>query len=221
MPRQKTTAVRILSSEEQLRAEAYELLEISPAEVEQQAKIEHLFKAIGGKDVVFNYLEGSEEPIARKVLEGRRLLDVRQLAAVPFEALCVYAKISPRKMFGLIAEEVAYQTAQASTLLARASHPDVVAATVAMSLLPSGTQERLMLHKAQGFVPVPKNSVTHVHGNQSIDARQQSVAVSVLPPVEDDIRRMSDRFLKVTPAPPPACMVPQEDPDSEHGEDEE
>ena len=181
------------SSHNQEVEESYILLDVDPDEVASQPKIEHLFRDIGGVIRVFEYLEGSEEPEARRILEARNRLSVRQAAVLPFEAFCVAAKVPTKKAFGVISQEVMEQGAKASALIARARHPEVVQYTVEQALTPAGTQERKMLHLAAGMLPQPKGNVT-VFGGVAIDSRNQQVNVSVLPPVEDSAKRLADRF---------------------------
>lgn len=181
------------------------LLEVTEESLSASAKIEHLFKGIGGPEKVIEFLAGSEEPEARAVVELRGRLNKEQAKAVPFEAYCVAAKIPTKKMFGIIAAEAADQSAKATALLADATHTKVVEATVKNALHPLGTKDREMLHKAKGFVPIPKTAVTFV---KNLDARQQTATV-VLQPVEDTVRRLSDRFNSgmEMPALPPAQEI--------------
>jgi hypothetical protein len=203
------TRPRAAKNKAQLRADAYVLLEITPEDVTACPRIEHLFKGIGGQSKVLEYLAGSEEPEARAVLAMRDRLSYAQAGAVPFEAYCVAAKISTKKMFGVISQEVMTQSSAATMLISKAAHPKVVEATIARAMGPLGTADARMLHQAEGFVPVPKNSITHIHGN--VDARTQTANVAVLPPVEDNVRRLSDRFNSAMVAPPAQIAAAFED----------
>ena len=193
-------------------------LEVTPEDLDNCPKIEHLFKGIGGRQQVFEYLSGSEEPDARKILDLRKRLSGKQIAAVPFEAYCLAAGISPKKMFGIVAAEVLDQEAKAKQIMVAAKHTQVVEATIESALDPEfGSADRRMMHQATGFVPVPKNSITHIHGNQTIDQRSQATMIAVLPPVEDTVRRLADRFndrvldIKALPAPAPIEEEDEED----------
>lgn len=210
------------------RSDALAMLEVTEAQLAAIPTIEHLFRGIGDptrytaepeaiddvadimgdpskvnfsrtkrdKKKVLEYLSGSEEPDARTVMALRARLTQSQADACPFEAYCVAAGLSTKKMFGLISQECYDQATLATALLAKARHPDVVQATIDMALSPLGDKDRKMLHQAQGFVPVPKTAVTHIHGN--VDARQQTANVAVLPPFEDSIRKLADRFNTMT-----------------------
>jgi len=188
MPISKLKAVKTKAD---LAKEALVLLGVKPADLAATPRIEHLFKGLGGQEAVLEYLAGSEEPEARKICELRARLNVRQAAAVPFEAYCVAAGIPTKRMFGIVAQEVSEQAEKATALLAKAMHPEVVQATINYALMPHGDKDRKMMHLHAGFVPTPKSSMT-VFGN--VDARQQTQNVAVLPPVEDNVRRLSDRF---------------------------
>lgn len=191
----KPKKLKVIKTTRDRAVSAYEILEIDEESVRKVPKIEHLFRGIGGKQKVFEYLEGSEEPEARKILDLRDRLSQHEANALPFEAFCVAAGIPVKKMFGIISQEVMEQSAKATALLAKARHTEVVQATIENALLPTGDKDRKMLHQAEGFVPVPKNSVTNIYGNQTIDARtQQKIDVAILPSVEDGVRAISDRF---------------------------
>lgn len=189
-------------------AEALVVLGISPDDLELSPKIEHLFKGIGGQERIFEYLGGSEDKDARTLLDLRKRLNERQRRHVPFEAYCIAAGLSVKKVFGLISAEAMDQEEMAKQLLFRVRHTEVLQATIDNALDPLGSTDRNMLHKAAGFVPVPKNTVTFVRGNQINDSRQVNTSsITVLPPVEDSIKRLGDRFneklteIKALPAP--------------------
>jgi hypothetical protein len=201
------------------RQEALILLDVTEEQVDACPKIEHLFKGIGGKDRVLEFLAGSEEPDARSLLEQAKKLTTHQLVAVPFEALCLAAGLTTKRAFGLVAEEATTQSAAAATLVAKAARADVVKATVDSALTPFGVKDREMLHKAEGFVPVPKTQTTFVRGDQVVDARVQTVN-AILPPLEEGIRRSSDRFneiikQRVAALPEPEAIEVEEEEDEE------
>jgi hypothetical protein len=182
----------------------------------QSPKVEHLFKPIGGKEKALEFLAGSEALEARKILELHDRLNLAQKAAVPFEAYCCSAGISPKRAFGIVCEEASDQSAKAVDLLAKVRHPEVLEATIDNALRASGVRDREMIHKAQGFVPVPKTSVTNFFGR--VDARTQTANVAVLPPVEDGVRRLSDRFNDALDAAAPVRMIEATEEDEEEEE---
>ena len=191
------------------------LLEVEPAAVSDAPQITHLLKPIGGPRKVFEYLSGSDKPEARAVLELRTRLNKRQQDAVPFEAYCVAAGVSTKTMFGIISEEVMEQSSKARELLVGASRQVVIEAAVKSASMVSGTKDREMLFKHDKFLPLPKS--VNVFGD--VDARRQQVNVAVLPPVEEGIRRLSDRFNSELSA-PPARVVEVETPEVP-GEDDD
>lgn len=205
------------------KRDAYTLLCIEPHEVDSAPRISHLLKAAGIYSTVFDILSGSEEPEARKLVEMRARLNKRQARVVPFEAYCVAAEIAPKKAFGIISQETMDQCGQVSVLLAKAAHPKVVQATIESAITLDGVADRKMLHQHESFVPIPKTSITNIHGHQMIDARQQVQNIALLPPLEDVVTRMHDRFNDL--APPRALPTPDEfdnpelEPD-DSGEDE-
>lgn len=198
----------------QLFDEAMLLLEIDAQAVLDSPRIEHLFKGIGGQRQVFEYLSGSEEPEARKLIELRGRLNQKQADAIPFEAYCVAAGISVKKMFGIIAAETADQSAKATMLLSKSRHPEVLQATIDNALTPFGDKDRKMLHQAEGYVPVPKTSVTHFHAH--VDQRTTAQAATALPPPEDSIKALSARFATIEV---PALAAPVEVDDEREDDD--
>lgn len=172
---------------------------------------------------LWEYISGSDDPDARKILEARSLVPAATADWVPFEAYCLAAGVATKKAFGIVAQEVADQSGKAAALLARANHPDVVSFTVEQALTAEGTAERRMLHQSQGFLPMPKSNILNVYGNAAIDQRNQSANVAVLPPVEDSVRRLHDRFgeMIIESAPPvPLALPPGEDDAGDDDEDE-
>lgn len=194
-------------SQEENLADALVLLGVKPEELEDCPKIEHLIQGIGHTRI-FEYMEGSEDKDARELIAARKRLNRFQRAAVPFEAYCLAAGLSTKKVFGLIAAEAMDQEEKAKQLLFRVRHTEVVQATIDSAMNAEfGAGDRKMLHLAGGFLPTPKNSVTFVR-NQTVDNRLQGATITqVLPPAEDTIRRLGDRFndrimdIKAIPAP--------------------
>ncbi len=175
-------------------SDAYTLLQVTPEQVEDIPKISHLLRGLGdGKSIthrVFEYLSGSEDEDARRLVRSRRLLTTEQAEAVPIEAFCVAAGITSRRLFGLIAQEVVEQEALATALLTRAAHPKVVQATIDSALTMFGDKDRKMLHQEAGFIPVPKNQITINKNNVTNVAN-----VAMLPPIEDVAKKISSRFI--------------------------
>lgn len=72
---------------------------------------------------------------------------------LPPEAFCHAAGVSPWRVLEIIAGVAVRQGAQASAIIAAIAHPRVVEKTIDMALQDDGTRERMMLHKAVGFLP--------------------------------------------------------------------
>lgn len=189
-----------------LLKQAYALLEVTATEVAALPKISHLIKPAGNTVRIIEYLKHSEEPGARAVCKqaerlGRDSERPEMLAAISIEALCAAAGVAPKKLFGIIATEVAEQSAQATMLLSKAMHPKVLEKTIAYAMEPDGSADRKMIHQAEQYLPVPKTSVTFA---KQIDARTQVQNVAILKPLEDSMKRLSDRFMEIAPVAPVA-----------------
>lgn len=187
------------------RTDALILLEVSADEIAAAPKISHVLEAAKIKDP-WEYIEGSEQPEARALLAVRARLSKRQAGTLEFEAFCVAAKISPKKALAMLTMEVFDQAGKASALLAASQHPAVTEATIQAALSPLGTPERKMLHLHAEFLPVPKTSIINVRGNHAVIGGEQKNLV--LPPVEEGIRRLGDRFNQRAIAPAPVAPVP-------------
>lgn len=172
------------------------VLEVSPVDLEQVPKIQHLLKVIGSRAKLFEYLEGSDTTEALNITKLRARLTHQQFMAVPFEAFCLAAKVPVKTMYGIIAAEVMDQGNKASSLMLRARHPEVVKATIDRALKFDGTADAKMLHQANHFVPVPKNTTTIIHGDVVADKSTVN-NVAILAPMEDNSRRLADRFMEM------------------------
>jgi len=189
-----------------LLEKVYAELEISAARVNALPRISHLLKPAGNTAQIVEYLRHSEEPDAVAVCaQADRLIKYVGakrhvlLEAASVEALCAAAGVSPKKLFGIIAAEVAEQSAQATALLSKAMHPKVLEKTIQYAMKEGGMADRKMIHQAEQYLPVPKTSVTFA---KHIDARTQTQNVAILKPLEDSMKRLSNRFLEMAPPEP-------------------
>jgi len=139
------------------------------------------------------YLQSSDAPDASKILVPYLQIPKSLRALLPIEAYCVAAGISPMRALEIIMGAAVRIGAQASTIIAAVNHPRVVEKTVEMALTDDGFSDRMVLHKAAGFVPMPKGNQTTIQltQNASATAAAQSVAA---PPPEATIRRIANRF---------------------------
>ena len=171
----------------------YDRLGVTPEAVAALPQIRHVLAESGVLRLVWDFLLGSDDPSARALLEARSTLNKTQQAKCPIEALCLAAEVPPRKALEVIMGAVWEQSSKAGDLLYAANHKNVVQAALNTALVPGkeGTKERENLFKHASFVPVNKNTV--VFGTQN-NIGQQTNQVAILPPVEDRVRRLSERF---------------------------
>lgn len=191
------------------------LLEVDSADVEREPKVEHILKtAIGARDRVFEYLEGSESPIARQLLDLKKRLTRRQYLAVPFEAFCLAARIPVKEVFGMLSAEVMDQGARATKMMLHAQHPQVLRRTIDRAMAFDGTADAKMLHQAMRTVPVPRNTVNVINGD--VTKNEQHIHAR-LPSVEDTGRRLANRFNADMSIPDaiPAQLVADDEEDQE------
>lgn len=178
------------------QAEAYNLLGVDEYDVLAVQKIEPLLKRSDVLGKVWQFLEVSPKEVCKKLLAQRMKLTSNSLRnAVPFEAYCVAAGIDTAEALGVIVSEVYTQNEQAAGLMASMAQPDVVKATIDRAVEPGGSRERDMLHKHSNFVPVPKTMVTFVgKADKVVGGDDHSQNLTVLPPIEQVVRQVSDRF---------------------------
>ena len=176
---------------------AYPLLGVTVEQLQAQPRIGHLLSRVASIATIFDYLAGSEEPEVQAICHLRQQLTVNQQDTVPFEAYAVAMKMPTKKLFGLIMQEIMEQSTKLSALLAKMHHPEIVETSIEQAKKPAGIQDREMLHKAIGFLPTPKNSLTVVNGDQHINRNRVNVAV--LPPLESVARDLNQRFIDLVP----------------------
>lgn len=200
------------------RSAAYEILGVKEADVSLVPTITPILNSIPGKiSKAVEFLRGSDNPDAKKFLKVYDLLSPTQRSLLPFEAFILASGLTSKKVLGVITEACFEQSSTASSLIAAASHPNVVKVTVASALNPAfGGKDRDMLHKHAGFVPTPKNSTMIVSGQGRVqigdnqdNSSHLSIGVGELNRIEGGLGRIADRFntkLGITagnsPAPP-------------------
>jgi hypothetical protein len=171
----------------------YVILEVTPEQAAGVPQITHILKKAGVLKDLIDFLRGSSDPLAKAYLVIYDSLTFKQRQAAPIEAICVKAGIDTEKFFATVAGAVFSQTRHTAELMAAAAQPDVVQATVDAALDPRGKVDRKMLHQHSGFLPIPKTQIVSMPGAR-IDARSQTNQTVVLPPVEDGVKKMSNRF---------------------------
>lgn len=185
------------------RAQAYERLGVNPDHVRNAPQISPILKKSKISTAqAAEYLRGAEDSEARRWLAKYDELSKREAAILPFEAFCLAAGLSPKKMFQVLCGAVFEQSANAGQLIRAAAHPAVVEQVIKTAKTALGTAEKKMLLQASGMLPV--GSKTVVFGPQTNIAGDQNnqTNVAVLPPVEDRIRRVQSRFGAVHVLPP-------------------
>lgn len=154
-----------------------------------------------------HYLQASESPDARAILDVYLSLPRSLAVRLPVEAYCYATGVSPLRILEVLVATIIRLGAQASSLIAAVNHPRVVQKTVEVALTDEGHSDRETLHKATGFLPTPKGSHTVVQITQNAQASASAQAASVAaPPPEETIRRLADRFhgSRLAGAPVPA-----------------
>lgn len=171
-------------------------LGITEEELHSAPRITHILREIpdGGIKKAVGYLRGSDDPDARKWLHVYDDIPVSYRDLVPFEAYCVAANISPRRMLEVVTGACYEQSTAASILIAKAAHPELVKKSVEFAKDLGGLSDRKMLHQREGFAPIPKTQVINVGGDVIQDNRIQSVNVGALGGVADKVNKIADRF---------------------------
>lgn len=184
-------------SHDELISETYERLGVAPSAISDLPIISHILKSIpGGQDKAVEYLRGSAEPDARKWLAVYDQIPISYRHLIPIEAYCLASGLTTKRVLELITGACFEQSDSAANLIAKASKPKIIEATVesAMMLGHEGAQDRKMMHLHEGFVPVPKTSVVNVQGNVIQDNRLQSISIGELGRLDNDMSRLEDKF---------------------------
>ena len=167
-------------------------------------------------------LKLSDMPDAQRLANLHDSLDPPMARALPIEAFCYALAISPLRVLEILTGILVRQGATASTLLTAVWHPKMVEKSIERGLQDDGIADRVIVHKAAGYLPMPKTSQTIVNVNQP--ATTQSVVFVPAPPPEATIRTLADTFNEARGLPPPVSHPPAYDidvaPDDEGDEEE-
>lgn len=187
-----------------LRAEAYERLGVTEADVLVLPVITTVLTQLsGGIRKAIEFLRGSQDSDARRWLAVYDDIPEHQRKRLPFEAFCLAASLSTKRVLEVITGACFEQSSSASSLLAAASHPDVVKATIVSAMFHDGSADRKMLHLHSGFVPVPKNqttiisgrvSQTNIQNNNSNNSNSLTISANEVPAIEDRMAKITNRF---------------------------
>ena len=186
------------------RAQLYSTLGVTEAEVASTPQITHILKELpptaprakdGGITRALIFLRGSSEPDAKKFLAVYDQIPITQRHLLPIEAYCAASALTTKRLLELVTGACFEQSSATTALLAKASHPNVVAATVRNALMwgKDGVRDREMLHKHAGFIPVPKTNVLNVGGDFNQDNRKQ-IAIGEILGIEETQTRIANRF---------------------------
>ncbi len=186
------------------RAIAYQRLGVTEAAVLGQPQItpqlRQIYRAIRKGDAnipadPIYYLRASMDEDARKLMEVYQSIPKVLRGVLPLEAFCLAAGVSTLRVLEIITVTCVRAGATASAIIAHVNHPRVVEKTIEMALTNEGHDDRVILHKAVGFLPTPKGSQTTINLSAKAEATSQAQAASVpAPPPEDSIRRLANRF---------------------------
>lgn len=194
------------------RNKVYERMQITAADVVSAPQITHELRAIARylkernrPSNPYYYLAASDHPDAMAVLFVYRKWHRRYL--LPIEAYCVAAKVPTLRILEIVAATTIRLGAQACSIVAAASMPDIVHKTVEMALTNDGFTDRALLAKATGFLPTPKGPQTSIHVTQNAVAQASAPVAVAAPAPEQTIRRMVDRF-NTHRSLPPSSAVP-------------
>jgi hypothetical protein len=139
-----------------------------------------------------SYLHASDDPEAKKVISVYYSVPGWVRSALPVEAFCLASTVSTSRILEILTGVCVRLGAQASTIIAAVSHPSVVQHNVERALDHDGEKWTEMLHRATGFIPVPKGSQTNITVTQNASATT-AVAVSA-PSPETTIRTLAEAF---------------------------
>ena len=106
--------------------------------------------------------------------------------------------------------EVTYRIAiYKAQIIAALALPSVVERSIETALTDDGIADRKMLFQHSGFLPTPKGSQTTIAITQNAQANATSRSVVAVPPPEQTIRRLTERFnaIRGLPRPPAATTT--------------
>jgi len=177
-------------------AEAYERIGVTEEEVNAAPKITHILRELPGKtDKAIEFLRGSSEPDARKWLSVYDSVTVSARKIVPFEAFCVAAGITTKRMLEVITGACFEQSDAVAALLSKSAKPQILQKSIKLAQKPKQWEDRKMIMQHEGYAPIPKTQIINVGHDINTDNRIQSViAVGELASIEPTMAKIADRF---------------------------
>jgi hypothetical protein len=159
------------------------------------------------------YLNASDSPFARALLDRYYSLAKPLRRALPLEAFCVAAHVPPVRIEEIIIQVYQRLYKQQAQLKSAAHGPEIMDRTIALATGAVDETVQLaaqtLLHKVNGVVPLPAAARTSIQVTQNAqtNATAQSAAIAA-PPPEQTIRRLVDRFneARALPATVPAAL---------------
>jgi len=109
--------------------------------------------------------------------------------------------VNPLRVLQELTSVLVSQGATASTLLTAVWHPKVVRKTIEVALTDKGFADRQVLHKATGFLPLPKGAQTIVNVNNQANVNAPTVVPLSSP--ESTIAMLAGAFNEARGLPPP------------------
>jgi hypothetical protein len=157
----------------------------------------------------FDLLECSEDAEARRLWSVYHKVPITFRKLVRPECFCFAAQVHPMRALELVTAAVVRHGARVSAIPSGLWHPHVVEKTIEMALKDEGIADRNALHRATGFIALPKGSTTIVNVQQNAQA-QVPVNCVPLPSPESTIRMLAEAFneaRQTMPPPPVRNMV--------------
>lgn len=181
------TRIRQLPKKEKEVAKLWERLEVMEEQVSKNPSITPiLLKSLGSIEAVIEYLRGSDVKEAIELLRIWDLGSNKEHDLLPFEAYCLAAGSTPKKMMGIIMQAVMENANAAVELMLATAHPDIVQTTIDLAKTPKGGDERRIILQNRGTLPAPKNQVFNNYGSMTQDNRKQVANVNVRQLEEDN-----------------------------------
>jgi hypothetical protein len=149
------------------------------------------------RDTVIAYLAMSTDPDATAWMATYEREDIPDSIreVLPYEAVCAASGVSTSRFMECLATQIIASGATRSAITAAIHHPEVVEATIGYALTQDGISDRNTLHKAVGFLPMPKGATTTIQIQQNAVA-SAAAATFEAPRPEQTVRRLVDRFHK-------------------------
>ena len=151
------------------------LLSLPPLPFE--STLSYVFRNSGGKEAAVEaarlVLENNGADVRfQRFISAYDSLTYTDRQTIKLESLLAAADLSPSDYLREVIPALFQRNIDIGRLIAAVNHPRVVEASIASAELPSGVQDRKMLHEHMGFVQPAKGI------NIGIDNRRQSVSIN-------------------------------------------